>query len=160
MTRTPVYLVILVLLLIGAAGCGSNGNGQKDAASTPTREALPSPTPSIPDGVVHVINRDQGGSGEYRFDPSEFRFGGGQEVTFALTAETEFHTFTVDELGIDVSIDAGETVLFTFTFDMPGTYELICIPHQNLGMVGEIVVEAKDPNPLSESRNLLVSQQP
>ena len=88
-----------------------------------------------------MINRDLGGSGEYRFDPAEFRFETGQEVTFALAAETEFHTFTVDELEIDVSIDAGETIPFTFTFNRPGTFELICIPHQNLGMVGEIVVE-------------------
>ena len=82
-----------------------------------------------------------GGSGEYRFDPAEFTFTEGQEVTFAIVAETEFHTFTVDELEIDVEIEAGETEMFTYTFDKPGTYELICIPHQAQGMVGEIVVE-------------------
>lgn len=134
-------MVILVLLMVRVAACGSDGSGQEPAVSTPTREALPSPTPSIPESVVQVINRDLGGSGEYRFDPSEFKFETGQEVTFAFTAETEFHTFTVDDLDIDVSIDAGETVPFTFTFNRPGTFELICIPHQALGMVGEIVVE-------------------
>ena len=62
-------------------------------------------------------------------------------MTFALVAEAEFHTFTVDELDIDVFMEAGETVRYTFTFDKPGTYKLICIPHQALGMTGEIVVE-------------------
>ena len=140
MARTPVYMAILVLLVVGVAACGSNGNGQGPAVSTPTREARPTHAPSIPEGALHVINRDGGGSGEYRFDPSGFSFEVGQEVTFALTAETEFHTFTVEELDIDVSINARETVLFTFTFAEPGTFELICIPHQSLGMVGEIVV--------------------
>lgn len=138
MTKTQVCVAILVLLVVGVAACSS---GEEPAVSTPTREARPTSTPSIPEGAVHIINRDQRGSGEYRFDPSELRFKVGQEVTFALISETEFHTFTVNELDIDVSMDAGETVLFTFTFDRPGTYELICIPHKTLGMVGEIIVE-------------------
>ena len=99
------------------------------------------PEPSMPDDSVKIINRDQSGSGEYRFDPSELTFKVGQEVTFALVAQTEFHTFTVDELGIDVSIDAGTTELFTFEFANAGTYNLICIPHESLGMTGQIVVE-------------------
>ena len=90
---------------------------------------------------MEVINRDQSGSGEYRFDPPEFTFKVGQEVTFALVSQTEFHTFTVDELGIDVFIDAGTTELFTFEFAKAGTYKLICIPHEALGMIGQIVVE-------------------
>ena len=61
-------------------------------------------------------------------------------MTFAVTAETEFHTFNVDELGIDMSMDAGETIVFTFTFHKAGVYKLFCIPHESLGMVGEIVV--------------------
>ena len=91
--------------------------------------------------MVRVINRDQGGSGEYRFDPAQLRFEVGQEVTFSLKGETEFHTFTVDELGIDVSMDVGETVEYTYTFDQAGTFRLYCIPHEALGMTGEIVVE-------------------
>ena len=91
--------------------------------------------------MVRVTNRDVGGSGEYRFDPAELRFKAGQEVTFFLTGETEFHTFTVEELGIDVSLEAGEIVEYTYTFDEPGTFELTCIPHELLGMTGEIVVE-------------------
>ena len=135
---------MIVILVSGLAACGSNGGEQERAGSpvaTATRAPTAAPQPSIPEGAVRVINRDQGGSGEYRFDPSEFTFKVGQEVTFALVAETEFHTFTVDELDIDVSMDAGQTVLFTFEFAKAGTYKLTCIPHETLGMVGEIVVE-------------------
>jgi len=58
-----------------------------------------------------------------------------------MTSETELHTFTVDDLNIDQSVDAGETVGFSFKFDKPGTYLLICIPHESQGMIGKITVE-------------------
>ena len=79
-------------------------------------------------------------SGEYRFDPPELTFKVGETVQLALTAETVFHTFTVDALDIDCSVNPGETVTFSFTFDSPGTFPLICIPHESQGMKGTITV--------------------
>ena len=144
MSTRIVSLILLSLVAGSLAACGSNGNGDEPTipvVSTPDQPRAQATEPSLPAGAVKVINRDLRGSGEYKFDPSEFRFEVGQEVTFALVAEAEFHTFTVDELDIDVFMEAGETVRYTFTFDKPGTYKLICIPHQALGMTGEIVVE-------------------
>ena len=89
---------------------------------------------------VEVLNRDVGGSGVYAFDPKEFTFSVGDSVEFTVTAETEFHTFTVDELGIDEVVLGGETITFTYTFDEAGEFKLFCIPHQSLGMVGTITV--------------------
>ena len=158
MARQAVVGVFAVLLVAASTGCGSNG-GEQEATVAPTVTAIETPTaaietptaaietptaapePSIPDGAVTIINRDQSGSGEYRFDPSELTFKVGQEVTFALVAQTELHTFTVDELGINVFIDPGTTELFTFEFAKAGTYNLICTPHESLGMTGQIVVE-------------------
>ena len=40
-----------------------------------------------------------------------------------------------------MEVDAGETEEITFTFSEAGTYELICIPHESLGMVGKIIVQ-------------------
>ena len=62
-------------------------------------------------------------------------------MSFELIAETEFHTFTADALMIDQSVDAGQTVEFSHTFDAAGTFKLICIQHESLGMVGEITVQ-------------------
>ena len=144
MSKQTVVGIFAVLLFAVSAACGSNG-GQQEATATPVVTSIETPAaasePSIPDGAVKVTNRDQSGSGEYRFDPSELTFKVGQEVTFAVVSQTEFHTFTVDELGIDVSIDAGTTELFTFEFAKAGSYKLICIPHEALGMIGQIVVE-------------------
>ena len=83
---------------------------------------------------------DPGGSGEYGFDPGGLTFNVGDVIAFTLTAETEFHTFTVDDLDIDEAVDASGTIRFSFTFDQAGTYELICIPHGTQGMVATITV--------------------
>ena len=90
---------------------------------------------------VEVVNQDLGGTGVYEFDPSELAFCAGDSVEFTLTAETEFHTFTVEELGIDESLDAGETSTFSYTFDTSGTYQLVCLVHEGLGMTGTIEVQ-------------------
>ena len=127
---------------------------------TPQRPSPPPPPPAptviaTPDGEgngpcpagtqsaeTRVVGlQDVGGSGAYQFSPSEFTFSVGQTVTFTLSAETEFHTFTVDDLGIDCEMDPGETATFTFTFSEAGTFPLICIPHQINDMVGTIRVQ-------------------
>ena len=90
---------------------------------------------------VEVLMQYPGGSGEYIYSPANHNFKVGDEITFVLTSETEFHSFTVDELNIDESVDAGEEQRITITFDKAGTYKIICIPHETLGMIGEITVE-------------------
>ena len=62
-------------------------------------------------------------------------------MTFSLCAETEFHMFTVDDLGIDMAVSGRTNETFTYTFDRAGTFELICIPHQGLGITGTITVK-------------------
>ena len=88
-----------------------------------------------------VTGRDIEGSGEYAFDAKDFAFSTGDCVEFTFAAETEFHTFTVEDLGLDQSADGGENVTFAFTFSEPGQFALICIPHQDQGMVGTITVQ-------------------
>ena len=109
------------------------------AAPPPPLPPPPPPTPPV-SRTVEVSLEDPRGSGDYRFDPSELTFAVGETVTFVLTAETDFHTFTVEDLGIDESIDGGDTKTLTFTFEEPGAFPLICIPHQSLGMTGTVEV--------------------
>ena len=93
------------------------------------------------DRSVDVENQDPNGSGAYRFSPNELTFAVGETVQFNITAETEFHTFTVDELDIDVVVDAEQTETLVFKFDEAGTYRLYCIPHEAQGMVATITVQ-------------------
>ncbi len=97
--------------------------------------------PVDPEGTeVDVSLRDEGGSGSYQFDPGELTFSVGDSINFVIESETEFHTFTVEELGIDASADAGQPLAFNFKFDRAGTFQLICIPHESQGMIGTITV--------------------
>ena len=98
--------------------------------------------PPDPEGTqVDVRLRDEAGSGSYLFDPGELTFSVGDSINFVIESETEFHTFTVEELGIDASADTGEPVAFNFKFDRAGTFQLVCIPHESKGMVGTITVQ-------------------
>ncbi len=141
---------LAVLVLMTLAGMACDGGGDSPTATPrPTRPAPAQPTaeptepaaPAASGKVVKLANHDQGGSGEYKFVPSEFTFQLGETVTFQMSGETEFHTFTSDELGIDESVDGGQTTTFQVTFDRPGTFEFICIPHEPFGMKGAITVK-------------------
>ena len=138
----PLALAMITLLAVAACGGSENGDSPPPPAPPPAAPtAAPGADIDIKGTRVDVNLEDPGGSGAYKFDPAKFSFSAGQEVTFVLTSESEFHTFTVEELDTDVSVDARETVGLTYTFDKAGTYKLICIPHEALGMVGEIVVQ-------------------
>ena len=138
-------VVMLMAVAVIAVACGGEDSGGAPAAPpTPTvAAAAPAPAQPAPSSggrVVRIENQDKGGSGVYQFVPSELNFEVGETVTFEITAETEFHTLTVDDLGIDVSLEAGETVTHTYTFDKAGTFKLLCIPHETFGMTGTITV--------------------
>ena len=122
---------------------------QQPSNAPPAAAAAPAPVSSgvtqsvgssaAADRSISIILKDE--SGLYAYDPSEITFVKGETVAIELTAQSEFHTFTVDGLGIDVEVDSESTESLTFTFDKPGTYELICIPHESLGLIGTITVQ-------------------
>ena len=166
--RTLFYLAVLAACLSLAAACGGDDEKAPTISPTPVptvplettappvapvqpiaapvvpTEAPVEPAAAPSNGVLKVtsINRDPGGTGKgkYLFDPGDFTFNVGDVVEFTLEAETEFHTFTVDDLDIDVAMDPGSSQTMTYTFDKPGEFKLICIPHEFQGMVGSITV--------------------
>ncbi len=135
-------LLVMALVACGSDDDGDSGGSAADAAAGQSAtSAAGAGDQGEQEGVVKVENQDPGGSGTYKFVPSDFKFKQGEAVTLSMTGETEFHTFTVDELEIDESVNAGETTTFTVTFDRPGTYRLYCIPHEAFGMEGTITIE-------------------
>jgi plastocyanin len=146
--KTLLTAALLGVTVLALAAC--TGNGQT-ITSTPTPTVTPTPTPTVTPTPtptpcptnVDVVGRDLSSSGLYTFDPEDITVCAGDTVTFKITSETEFHTFTVEALDIEVDVWAGETVELTFTFDKAGTYELICRPHQSVGMTGTITVRQR-----------------
>ena len=162
MRNNVLQFAIGILLLIAIAACGGNENDSSTSVDSPAPPAqapasVIEKAPGAGQGSketgtessqasgnitkVKVVNQDPAGSGKYQFSPDEMQFKVGETVEFTITAETEFHTFNVDELNIDQSVDGGETIVFTHTFDTAGTFRLYCIPHGENGMEGQIIVQ-------------------
>ncbi|MDP6455602.1 MAG: cupredoxin domain-containing protein [SAR202 cluster bacterium] len=134
---SAIGLALMISLFLAAIACSSESD---ETSSAPAPTAAPAAAPS--GGTAFEVSlQDPGGSGSYVFSPADLTFSVGDTVSFSLTSEKEFHTFTVDDLGIAENVNAETTVDLTFTFDTAGTFELICVPHEALGMVGTITVQ-------------------
>ena len=115
---------------------------------------LPTPEP-WPEGVIpftrHIAPPD--GAMEFEVDTEplyqsfqytlrDVQVATGDTLTLSFKARREYHTFTIDRLGIDEVITPGQTNSFSYTFHVPGTYEFYCIPHPY--MTGVVTVKAAE----------------
>ncbi len=154
MTKLAVAALLVAAVAIAAVACGQPAPTEPSMtiikrASPPIPAPAPTKAPGEEDGdsvaidgtKVTVQMIDNGGVGPMSYDPGDFTFSAGEGVNFTFIAEAAFHTFTVTDLDINVEVNAGETSGLDFVFEEPGTYELVCIPHQALGMVGTITVQ-------------------
>ena len=82
----------------------------------------------------------------FRFEPKVLTIAPGDTVEW-INVEREEHNMVVYPGGFPASAEgfaspmlskAGET--WSWTFDVPGTYQYHCMPHLMMGMTGEIVV--------------------
>jgi plastocyanin len=155
-------MAVVVLIVLAACGAPTDESGLEP---TVTRIASPANAPvitatSVPGeptaaptaaGSPEAGDTGDTGSGgqevtvtghDIYFDPAEVNIKAGK-VTFILPNEgAAQHDFSIDELGISVSMPAGTTQ--TVEADIPaGTYTYYCnIPgHKEAGMVGTLVVE-------------------
>ena len=78
----------------------------------------------------------------FLFTPDILQARAGEQVSIDITA-TGQHTFTIDELEVNVVLPHGETTRVEFTPDESGTYEFYCaIPgHRQAGQIGTLTVE-------------------
>jgi plastocyanin len=75
------------------------------------------------------------------FDPTEIDVGAGEEVNVTLDNQDDTeHSFTVDDLDVEIEAEGGESADVSFTApDSEETIEFHCKYHSDT-MVGEIVV--------------------
>ena len=153
--RLVISAPILALLMLAIAACGSepppmaatfNRISPPVVPPAPVDPATPTPeggqAAASGEGTQITVDLlDNDGRGPYSYEPADFSFSVGETVTFTLTSEAVYHTFTIDGTPVDLDVDVGETVIYTYTFDEAGTFDLICIPHELNGMVGVITVQ-------------------
>ncbi|MDS0223245.1 plastocyanin/azurin family copper-binding protein [Haloarcula sp. S1AR25-5A] len=101
-------------------------------------------------------------TGDLRFDPADVAIDPGQQVTWVNESGVP-HTASAygegipDEASYFASggyeseqavrqstsargfLERGET--YSYTFDVTGTYQYFCLPHEESGMVGRVIVE-------------------
>ena len=119
------------------AGCATSlaSSGEFDVGMTAVAFDPPTVTVEVGDEVVwrntssrgHTVTAYESGIPE---DAAFFASGGYDDVE---TARTAYHN------SLGGLIDSGET--YAHTFDVPGEYAYFCVPHEQAGMVGTIVVE-------------------
>ncbi len=91
------------------------------------------------EGEVVVVSVD---STNLRFSPETITLNEGDTIRFLWSGELLAHN-AVEENGLFDSGDPSRDVDYSYTFSIGenGTYEYVCEPHEDLGMIGTIVVE-------------------
>jgi plastocyanin len=111
---------------------------------TPTESPTPEPTPTpVPDMEVTVAP-----DGNLRFDPDSFTISAGDTVLW--TWDGSGHNVKPDGIPSDADWTGtpgdnlttyGSGYSYVYTFDVPGSYDYKCIPHQSSGMTASFTVE-------------------
>jgi plastocyanin len=152
--RIGVLLVIFVFAVVGFKAGYNKASTQcdpnKSKSSVVAVNALPADT-NIP--VEHAADVKVTMTNSLRFDPDRVNIEVGQTVLWNNTSDLP-HTVTADpvkaknkdDCNLPASanpfdsgiISPGHTYIQTFT--VPGTYKYFCIPHETMGMTGQVIV--------------------
>jgi plastocyanin len=109
------------------------------ATDSPTATATDTPTPQA------ELTVSVGPDGNFRFDPEEFTIAVGETVRWVWASPGHNVSPASQPSGAEwpgrdeSTYDAGTT--HSYTFEVAGTYEYHCDPHQSVGMVGSFTVE-------------------
>lgn len=80
---------------------------------------------------------------EFAFSPAEITVSAGDSINLTVINEGGVpHDLSIPELGIQVSVTAGQRVTTGVSFDTAGTFEILCTypGHALAGMVGTLTV--------------------
>jgi plastocyanin len=85
------------------------------------------------EGDLQLVTQD------IEFNPTSLEGGAGEISVFVDNKDGTLHTFTIEELDVNLNIPASSSARITFDAE-PGTYEFICTPHKE-DMEGTLTVE-------------------
>jgi plastocyanin len=120
-SRLPRVAAAVAVVLVAAAAAGSFA----------TKRMVTSDAPGI--GGIALTQEN------FAFGPETITAQSGEVSLHVTNNDSSRHTFTVDELGVDVSIAPGQSRLIRFDAD-PGSYRFYCMPHDP-GMDGDLIIQ-------------------
>ncbi|MCH8864968.1 MAG: cupredoxin domain-containing protein [Chloroflexi bacterium] len=115
------------------------------APSPPAPTPYPTPSPAPAPAPETATFLEVTVTAKYAvFEPATITVAKGETVKLTVTSTGGSHTFTIDELGINIAVGSGQTTTKEFTVEKAGTFSFYCaVPgHQDAGMVG--ILEATD----------------
>ena len=81
-------------------------------------------SPPAQTGDIEIATQD------FEFSTDVIEAEGGEVSVFIDNKDSALHTFTVEELDVDVAVPGGSTARVTFDA-AAGSYEFICVPHES-----------------------------
>jgi len=148
----PLVLLACLTIIGGAtAACGDDDSGGSSEGSTTTgSEASSGTTPVSLEGEVndHGTETAEGTAPSLSIEADDYFFGptfvqaeAGATITIEIANEGDAtHTFTIDDLNIDETIDAGSSVEVEVTAPDSGSLNFYCRFHRARGMQGAVFV--------------------
>jgi plastocyanin len=76
---------------------------------------------------------------DFEFSEDALQAPGGEVSVFVENKDSTLHTFTIDDLDVDLDVPAGSSARVSFDAE-PGTYEFYCVPHE-ADMNGDLEVQ-------------------
>jgi plastocyanin len=122
-----------------AAGNSSSSSSSSTSTSSSSSETSSSSAADVADvtgKATFEIEQDN-----FYFSPSTIDGSAGQKITFTVKNDgSAAHTFTIDSMNIDVTVQPGDETTVDVTFPSSGTVEFYCQFHKNMGMTGTLEV--------------------
>ncbi len=138
-------LIVLAGILVVAASCGDDDDSDGGGTSAPTESEAPSGS-GAPVSLQGQVNNEGTADAsdevemeldDYYFGPTFLRSTPGASVHLELENEgDDTHTFTIDSLGVDQEVAAGESGAVDVTLPESGTVVFYCRFHRDRGMQG------------------------
>lgn len=145
---TALTVILLVVTLIASIACirrpvaANSGTARKVglvamalvlvSLGTAAAARFAYDAPIAQAGDIKLVAED------FEFSEDQIEVNSGEKVSvFVENSDTALHTFTVEDLDVDLQIPSNSTGRVTFTAPEAGTYEFICVPHES-EMKGEL----------------------
>jgi plastocyanin len=135
---------LMLSLLIAITGCGGGDGNQKENTQS---SVFVEPTADTKTIEIRTTTFP------YTFDPAVTRIPPGKAATLKFVVDDgllpladggkpeDFHTFTSDQLGIDIKLLPKSVSSHTIRIDAKGSYDFYCrTHHKKLGMTGVLSV--------------------